>query len=362
MADMRAALEARWRSPEPGVLQIGEPLCYDQVQALLDGFGLPMALVEMFVDPTEVVVFTLRAGQSQPIVAHIPMSHSMLEHSLATYHREIVQYPLHGRDDQSWQGSILPLLTNVMPYLHETTSLYLVPHGPLRYFPFHCLAMEEDCLIDRFSIAYAPSIDLLNKVTRRVQTRELRQPPRVLVAGNPTLDLDCAESEARNVAKRFGTEPLIGRRATKVAVRSGLADMDLVHVACHSYHNTFTPMESGLLLAGRRVLTAEEIAKSGVQADLVVLSACESGLNTEMQGLPAAFLEAGASAVLATLWLVEDEAIGVFVNDFYTHLYGSTRHRVQAIATALRATMLKVRAERPHPFFWAPFQLMGAWT
>lgn len=362
MADTRAELELRWLCPEPGGLQVGEPLRYQQAQVLLNGFGVPMALVEMFVDADEIVVFGLRAGEDQPIVARVPLSSSVLSGILKAYYREIIEFPDHGDVRQSWQDAIRPLLTNVMPYLQEATSLYLVPHGPLRYLPFHCLELEDGCLIDRFAIAYASSLPLLEKVTRRSQGRVRREPPDTFVVGNPTLDLDCAEAEARQVATRFDTEPLIGSRATKVGVRSGLANKDLIHLACHSYHSPYMPQQSGMLFAGRRVLTAEEIRTLDVQADLVVLSACESGLQSKQQGLPLAFLEAGASAVLATLWLVDDEATGDLVGEFYNNLYSGARHRITATATALQSATLKMRKEKEHPYYWAAFELMGAWN
>jgi CHAT domain-containing protein len=360
MADIRAELESRWLMPEPGMNQVRHPLRYEQAQALLNEFGGSMALVEMFVDAEEIIVFTLRAGERQPNRVRLPLSSSKIEGLLKAYYRQIIDYPYNGDVGQSWQDSVRPIITNVMPWLQEATALYLVPHGPLRYLPFHCLEVDGGCLIDRFPIAYAGNLPLLERVASRSQGRERRGSPQALVVGNPTLDLDHAEAEARQVAKRFATEPLIGIRATKVAVRAALAEKDVVHLACHGFHHAFTPLDSGMLLAGRRVLTAEEIIGSGMRADLVVLSACESGLQTDEQGLPIVFLEAGASAVVASLWFVDDAATGKFVLDFYGNLYDSALHRITTTAKALQLAMLKMRMEKPHPYYWAAFELMGA--
>lgn len=358
MPNALAELEMRWLNPEPGVLDLA-PLRYEQAQELLDSFGAAVALVELFVDAEEIVLFTVRAEEEQPIIARVPLPSSRLGSSLRAYQREIIEYPHHGDVGQSWQDCIRPLLTSVMPYLQQATLLYLIPHGPLRYLPFHCVGVDGGCLIDHFPIVYVPSVPALHTVTTRSRRRERREPPQTLVVGNPTLDLNFAEVEAKQVATRFGTEPLIGRQATKVAVRSSLASKELVHLACHSYHSAFMPLQSGLLFAGKRVLTAEEIMASGVQADLVVLSACESGLQTEEQGLPTVFLGAGASAVLATLWFVDDQATAEFVVEFYSNLYSNTRHRTKATATALQLAALKMRKQYSHPYFWAPFELTG---
>jgi CHAT domain-containing protein len=343
------------------MLQAARPFRYEQAQALLNSLGQSMALVEMFVDAEEIVAFTLRSHEGQPTVARMPMPSSSLASILQAYYREVVEYPHHGDTGQSWQDYVRPVLTAVIPKLEEAASLYLVPHGPLRYLPFHCVETDGGCLIDRFPIAYSTSLPLLEHVMERSQGRERREPPQALVVGNPTLDLDHAEAEARHVAARFQTEPLIGKRATKVAVRSALATKDLVHLACHSFHHAWSPMQSGMLYAGRRVLTAEEIIGAGLQADLVVLSACESGLQTEEQGLPTVFLEAGASAVLASLWFVDDEATGEFLLDFYSNLYNSAGHRIEATAKALQLAMLAMRKRREHPYYWAAFELIGAW-
>ena len=361
MADTRAALESRWLKAEPGLLQATQPFRYEQAQALLHGFGRSMALVEMFVDAEEIVAFTLRATEGPPTIARTPISSSSLTKTLEAYYREIVEYPHHGDVGQSWQEFVRPVLTAVMPQIEDAASLYLVPHGPLRYLPFHCVETDRGCLIDCFPVAYATSLPVLEQVTKRSQGRERRVPPRALVVGNPTLDLDHAEAEARHVAERFATEPLIGKRATKVAVRSALANKNLVHLACHGFHHAWSPLQSGMLCAGRRVLTAEEMIGSGLQADLVVLSACESGLQTQGHGLPTVFLEAGASAVLASLWFVDDEATGEFVIDYYDNLYSTAGHRIEATAKALQLAMLAMRKRKEHPYYWAAYTLTGGW-
>ena len=94
-------------------------------------------------------------------------------------------------------------------------------------------------------------------------------------------------------------------------------------------------------------------------ADLVTLSACETGLSTvapgdELIGLARGFFAAGAPSLLISLWTVDDDATASLMVTFYEHL-----QRTRSCATALRAAQLQLLQEKPHPFFWAPFVLMG---
>ena len=106
-----------------------------------------------------------------------------------------------------------------------------------------------------------------------------------------------AEVEANAVAERFGTKPLLGAAATKSAVLTRLPDATLIHLATHAFFDADNPLESGIVLADG-VLTAREVLQHRLQADLLVLSACESGRvgslgGEELAGLSQAFLQTG---------------------------------------------------------------------
>jgi CHAT domain-containing protein len=126
------------------------------------------------------------------------------------------------------------------------------------------------------------------------------------------------------------------------------------------------PWLSTILLAGKRGLQVADIEAVKLQADLVTLSACESGLHdvyskSEPVGLPEVFLRAGASSVLGTMWAVGDESTRELMIHFYSRLYNVTGHKVYTKAKALQEAVLKMRKKKAHPFYWAPFVLHGHW-
>jgi CHAT domain-containing protein len=370
-AERRAALDEMWAQLEPHApdyvaLRRGDPIKYEQLQALVDGFDTAAALVEFYTLPDEIIAFVLRSGEKEPAVAQVDITQDQLLHHVQTYWREVVEYPQRGDIGQRWQELAGPLLADVLPHLEKAELIYLVPHGLLHYLPLHALRMDGEYLVDRIPIAYAPSAAVLGRVIQRTVGIERMGQPKALVAGNPTLDLRYAESEAQQVAKLFGAQPYLGERATKATVQSELAGKDVAHLACHGYFYPIHPLQSGVVFAGGERLTAQEIMGLNLQADLVTLSACTTGLTKvsggdELVGLTRALLYAGASSVLVSLWAVDDESTGQLMTDFYHRLYDDTGQKVKAEAIALREAMLELRKTKEHPYYWAPFILVGDW-
>jgi CHAT domain-containing protein len=128
-------------------------------------------------------------------------------------------------------------------------------------------------------------------------------------------------------------------------------------------------MRSGLLLAGCEtpspegedgVLTAEEAMNLSLEnTDLVVLSACETGLG-EIQngegvfGLQRAFQQAGAKTVLMSLWKVDDTATQIMMTEFYKELLSGKTKRA-----AFKAAQLSLKAKYPEPYYWGAFVMVG---
>jgi CHAT domain-containing protein len=155
--------------------------------------------------------------------------------------------------------------------------------------------------------------------------------------------------------KRFSDEA-----ATTEALRKYSAGVEVLHLACHAQFRSDNPLFSSLRLSDGW-FTARDAYELKLNCGLVTLSACETGMNTvapgdELMGLARGFLSAGSATVLMSLWTVDDQATAELMVAFYEELA-----RTNSPATALRNAQLKLLEQRPHPFFWSPFVLVGRW-
>ncbi len=206
---------------------------------------------------------------------------------------------------------------------------------------------------------------------------------------DPTTDKGAEErdiflGEARAVAARLGVAPLLDEAATGAALDAALVRpaMRRLHlVVSRAISDGQDALASGVLLAGggdggdgRAVYTARRFMERRLAAELVTLSACQTGISgslggDEMAGLSMALLSAGASALLLGLWSVRADTTAVLMDDFYGRLDGGGA--TLSKAEALRQTMLAMRDgqiippqpgfDPSDPYYWAPFVLVGEW-
>ncbi len=232
--------------------------------------------------------------------------------------------------------------------------LAIVPHGLLHQIPFHALYDGQRYLIDAYEVLYGPSVTALALGGEQAPLSR-----RVLVVGvdDPLIPL-VAEEVGAIAAHLPAAELLIGAEATAAAVRERAPGCAVLHLACHGVFRSDNPLFSSLQLADAW-LTAREIAQLDLRGALVAMGACESGRGRvydgdEVIGLPRAFLAAGARALLGSLWLVQDASTARLME----HWYGAMV-RGRTPAAALREAQLAVRELAAHPFYWAPFFLVG---
>jgi CHAT domain-containing protein len=165
--------------------------------------------------------------------------------------------------------------------------------------------------------------------------------------------------EAKAVARHLpGAEVLNDGQATTHALQSASSGCDVLHLACHGLFRSDNPMFSSLKLHDGWV-TAADVMRLDLGGALVTLSACESGRNEvfagdELIGLTRAFLGVGASTLVVSLWVVQDETTASLMEKYYERLGAGA-----GAAEALRAAQLEIKDERPHPYYWAPFVLVG---
>jgi len=239
--------------------------------------------------------------------------------------------------------------------LQGARRVVVVPHGPLHRLPFAALHDGQAWLVERHALSLSPSVAWAIEA--------LALPPaavrRVVALGFGGDGLAHVESEARVVAAAFDeARLLLGPGATQIALREASADADVLHLACHANFRADNPMFSALELADGP-LALHATPSLGLQAQLVTLSACETGLSrlapgNEAIGLVRGFLLAGVRAVLASAWAVDDAATGELMRGFYARLRAG-----EGAAAALAAEQRQWAEAGAHPFHWAAFALHG---
>lgn len=265
-----------------------------------------------------------------------------------------------------WDQPLLPLLTSIQPHLDGVKRLVLAPAGIGHLLPWAVLVERAGLHTPNglpLPLVTLPALSILPRLQRRLRVSE-RQ---ALVIGNPLGDRPHMENEARSVAERFGTTPLLRDAATKQAVLANLERASLIHLATHAFFNCENPLDSGIVLAGEEKLTAREILQYHLQTDLLVLSSCESGQvgflgGEELAGLSQAFLQAGVRSLLVSLWKVDDEATAAFIQAFYSEWQEKGVDKAQALRQAM--TQIQHDPQHPrwgHPYYWGAFILVGDW-
>ncbi len=316
------------------------------------------AIVEYYFHGKDLYALTL----SSDGVRGVKVDGTGLEELVRTFRHELQE---RGQDVvKSAQALYDKLLRPLEAYLGNR-DLLIVPHGFLHYVPFVALHDGKDYLVQTRALRYLPSASVL-KYLKPLRTKI---PEKILVLGNPDLgdarlDLPYAEQEARMIAAMLpGNELLVRDKASKVAFKQFAPSFHYLHIASHGEFNADNAMNSRLLLAKTGSedgsLTINELYGMRLDADLVTMSACETGLGKvfngdDLVGLTRGFLYAGSSNVVASLWLVGDHATSELMKRFYTNMINSIPKR-----DALRQAQLDMRKELPHPFFWAAFTLTG---
>ncbi|NJN92817.1 MAG: CHAT domain-containing protein [Anaerolineales bacterium] len=285
---------------------------------------------------------------------------------------------------QELYQALIPNFQSLLPTL--PSRLLIVPHGPLHYLPFVALydSTQAKYLVEQYELVMLPSASVLPFITadRQPHSTDLT----ALVVGNPTPGdltadllagadpvelppLPYAQKEAEAIAALYNIEPLFGADATESAVRRQAEQAGMVHLAAHGYYNPAAPLNSLIALTPDSHqspatqdgwLTVGEVYGLNLkQADLVVLSACQTQLGElsagdELVGLTRAFIFAGTPSVMASLWNVDDAATAHLMEKFYIHLRAG-----MSKASALRQAQLDTLADFPDPYYWAAFTLSG---
>ena len=349
------------QSPEIASLVSVDVASLEEIQ---NGLDTETTLVEYFVidDRTLAFIITCKTFET---VALDPDLEALTQTIEALRNLDLDPYSDHYHLEslkQLYQWLIAPLHSNL-----ATTKLTIVPHSVLHYLPFAALSDGDRYLIDDYTLTLLPSASTLRFLPKK------RKPDAttILALGDPKTDepglrpLRFAKQEVNKIARLYKSAPLVETAATETALRSRAIEAGILHLSAHAKYNKHNPQFSTIYLApddrydGR--LEVHDIYSLDLTANtnLVVLSACQTQVGKlskgdEVVALNRAFLYAGTPSVMATLWMVDDRATGMLMEQFYTHLRSGASK-----AEALRQAQREVRQEYPHPYFWAAFTLTG---
>jgi CHAT domain-containing protein len=302
---------------------------------------------------------------------------------MVEFAREALEPSGSGRADSLWRGPLRRLYQYLIAPVEETglltgkSRLVLAPHGELHYLPFAALLDgtgpgREQFLVERYEVTVTPSASVWLALDERPPGR----PTAGVLALAPRPDrLQGSRREVAAIGRVSEADALLlsGSDASEAAFRREAPTRRILHLATYGVLNKENPLFSFVELApggaddGR--LEVHEIFGLELRADLVVLSACQTGLGSgaladvppgdDWVGLTEAFLHAGAREVVATLWPVDDRATARLMESFYTEL-ATDRDPAGALARAQRALLLVPALA--HPFYWAAFVDVGGAT
>jgi CHAT domain-containing protein len=317
-------------------------------------------------------------NRSEPATVVVELSPQAQQRQLAQQRQKLQQ--LH-------QLLIEPI-ANLLPTDPQARVIF-IPQEELFLVPFPALVDASGrYLIEKHTLLTAPSIEVLG-LTRQ-QRQQIKSsvsnpvPSNVLIAGNPLMPrvwnpnngkeeqlsyLEGAEREAQAIADFFSVPVLLYEQATERAIKQQISHAQIVHLATHGLLDYGTPEDTGLrdfpgaiaLAPGEGedgLLTSAEIVDLNLKAELVALSACDTGrgrIRSEgVIGLSRSLILAGVPSVLVSLWAVDDAATTELMQEFYKQ-WQQNPDKAQALRQAMLTTMQK----HPDPKLWAAFTLIG---
>jgi len=264
----------------------------------------------------------------------------------------------------------------IEPFARELASakvVTIIPSGNLYYVPWGGLLYEEAdslrFLSQRYNWHVMTSAELLKCIQRRETDGRPRQPGSLLLVGNPEgTNLPCAQKEVAAIGAVYpNSTTFTGPQATEEQVVGAAPKSQVLHLATHCRLDAQNPWESYIQLAPTRTSdgrwsVAEISGESWDSMQLVALSGCETALGgarpgLEFESVAKAFSLAmeGPPSIVATLWPVEDESTKELMVAFYEEL----KHNPKSEALRRAQTRLISSDRYAHPFFWAPFILIG---
>ncbi len=323
-----------------------------------------VALLAYYILSDELFCWVIKPGDKEDGIRLVrtPLNTEPFKKEILDFRRRIQN--LEPLKDQS-QSLYNTLIAGVMPHLGDVKKLGIIPHGSLHYLSFATLFNGKTYLVDDFSLFYLPSASIYKYTKTR---RNAAKNTKVLAIGNPNLgtealNLPFAEHEVESIRWNFpDITVLTGEKATESWVVKNISRFGIIHLATHGEFDAVNPLFSAIMLSkGENLdgnLETSEVFGLDIQADMIILSACQTGLGKvtggdDVIGLNRAFFYAGTHTMISSLWRVSDVSTAVLTKAFYR------RYRTYDKADSLRLAVLHVKNKYPHPGYWGAFILSG---
>jgi tetratricopeptide (TPR) repeat protein len=248
--------------------------------------------------------------------------------------------------------------------------LTIVPYGPLHQLPFHALYDGSHFLIENYKVNYLPACSLLMHLSEKnykkivASSSAENSSRRPLVLGySDNGHLQSIHDEAGTIASVLDGDCYLEEEATIARFIQQAPTSPIIHIATHGQSRLDNPNFSYVRLADGQLNAIDAFGLDLQECKLITLSGCETGLalsggGDEQLGLSRAFLAAGATSLVISLWQVEDKATNKLMQHFYKHLLQG-ESKVQALRTAQCSVLRQTESIYVHPYFWAAFRLVG---
>ncbi|QTA84553.1 CHAT domain-containing protein [Desulfonema magnum] len=350
-------LEIQAENPQLASLVSVRPINAEKLLSLLEP---DVGLLAYYVLPDEIFCWLVRSDSIR--LFRTPVGRESLGQAILDYRRMIQNLePLEDQSEELFKW----LLTPVISGLDGVRMLGIIPHGALHYLSYATLSDQRNFLIDRFPLFYLPGASVLEyTLSKRRDDKNLK----VLAIGNPDVgdaafDLPFAEHEVESVKWNFPDITILTKeKATESWVVRNIEKFGIIHVASHGEFEPINPLFSAIKLSkdmdADGDLEAAEVFGLKINADMVVLSACQTGLGKvtrgdDVIGLNRAFFYAGAHTLVSSLWRVSDISTAILIRQFYREYVTHNK------ADALTRAILHVKKRYPHPGYWGAFTLVG---
>jgi CHAT domain-containing protein len=263
--------------------------------------------------------------------------------------------------EQLYNNLISPIQSDLVPFKNK---VQIIAEGALNYVPFESLIVKDGkdnihYAAENFKFIYLSSLYMRQLL---IDFPELENNNYLLV-GDPDSSLPFARQEVEEIAEKFSgnTTLYIGNKAKVNAFRTSSKNKGIIHLATHGFVDRTTIKDSWLLFSDSKLMLSEVYELNLEETELMVLSACETGLGKdgiETTTLARAFANAGVQNLIASLWKVDDESTKILMNNFYDNVKSGTSY-LDALHNAQMHLMKYNNGQFKSPKYWAPFILIG---